>query len=232
MDPCTLLELFEPRGRFLLVLGERWPRTNCGVRSSVKAMVHCKVALGAHRHRLTFVGRLLLIITWAQGISVLLDCGQVDVCAPNTGSLNRLDAITFFLIMAKGYGVIRWVEHCWFHPGHESLAQSLVIFVIIASLLMHIDAFEADSSFVCVFDATEVGSTIKLFIRGKRLTMRVLQSWSNFSLSWNRSCHFFLILGIYFRLSFRLVPHWPFCIANRCFPFKSFHRWIQPFWDC
>ena len=76
--------------------------------------------------------------------------------------------------MAKGYGVISRVEHCWFHPGHESLAHSLVIFVIITSLLVHIDAFEADSSLMRVFDATEVGSTIKLFIRGKRLTMRVL----------------------------------------------------------
>ena len=196
MNPCTLLELFEPRGRFLLVLSERWPRTNCGVRSRIKAMVHCKVALGTHRHRLTFVGRLLLIITWAKGVSVLLHCGQVDVCAPNTGAFNRLDAITFFLTMAKGYGIVSWVKHCWFHSGHESLAHSLIIFVIIASLFLNIDAFEADSSFIRVFYDTKVGSSIKLFIGGKRPIMRILQSRSNFSLSWNRSCHFFPILGI------------------------------------
>ena len=78
--------------------------------------------------------------------------------------------------MAKGHGVISRVEHRWFHPGHESLAHSLVIFVIIASLFLHIDAFEADSSFMRVFYATKVGSSIKLFIGGKRSTVRVLQS--------------------------------------------------------
>ena len=98
--------------------------------------------------------------------------------------------------MAKGYGVISRVKHRWFHPGHESLAHSLIIFVIIASLFLHIDAFEADSSFIRVFDATKVGSSIELFIGGKRPTMRVLQSRSDFGFSWNRSCHFLPILGI------------------------------------
>lgn len=192
-------------------------------------MVHCKVALGAHRHRLTFVRRLLLIITRTEGVSILLDCRQVDVCAPNTRAFNRLDAITFFLTMAKGHGVVRRVEHRWLHPGHESLAHSLIIFVIIASLFLHIDAFEADSSLMRVFDAAKVGSSVQWFIVGKGPSMRVLQSRSNFSLSWNRARHLCPVLGIKIGLNFRLVPHWPICIADRCFPFESLHRWIQPF---
>ena len=48
MNPSALLKLLESRSRFFLVLDERRSRTDCGVWSSVEAVVHGNVALSTH----------------------------------------------------------------------------------------------------------------------------------------------------------------------------------------
>ena len=48
MNPSALLELLESGSRFFLVLEERRSRTDCGVRSSVEAVIHGNVARSTH----------------------------------------------------------------------------------------------------------------------------------------------------------------------------------------
>ena len=48
MNPSALLELLESGSRFFLVLEERRSRTDCGVWSSVEAVIHSNVAWSAH----------------------------------------------------------------------------------------------------------------------------------------------------------------------------------------